>query len=128
MPGSCHSSGELHGLHKPSSQAFMVSSSSSTDKGTPISGVSFICGPIQKRNPVGQTFSAASTGVYTYGESFVVSHSHTTEEKIGVLLLNLGGPEKLHDVQPFLFNLFADPVCLSLVLPFFISFLVSRLF
>ncbi|OMP10225.1 Ferrochelatase [Corchorus olitorius] len=32
------------------------------------------------------------------------------EEKIGVLLLNLGGPETLEDVQPFLFNLFADPV------------------
>jgi protoporphyrin/coproporphyrin ferrochelatase len=31
-------------------------------------------------------------------------------EKIGVLLLNLGGPETLDDVQPFLFNLFADPV------------------
>ncbi|KAL6899760.1 hypothetical protein ACP4OV_006418 [Aristida adscensionis] len=30
-------------------------------------------------------------------------------EKIGVLLLNLGGPETLDDVQPFLFNLFADP-------------------
>ncbi|XP_063939518.1 ferrochelatase-2, chloroplastic-like isoform X1 [Daucus carota subsp. sativus] len=29
--------------------------------------------------------------------------------KIGVLLLNLGGPETLEDVQPFLFNLFADP-------------------
>lgn len=31
------------------------------------------------------------------------------DEKIGVLLLNLGGPETLDDVQPFLFNLFADP-------------------
>jgi hypothetical protein len=29
--------------------------------------------------------------------------------KVGVLLLNLGGPEKLEDVQPFLYNLFADP-------------------
>jgi protoporphyrin/coproporphyrin ferrochelatase len=26
-----------------------------------------------------------------------------------VLLLNLGGPETLEDVQPFLYNLFADP-------------------
>ena len=31
-------------------------------------------------------------------------------EKVGVLLLNLGGPESLDDVQPFLYNLFADPV------------------
>jgi ferrochelatase len=29
--------------------------------------------------------------------------------RVGVLLLNLGGPESLDDVQPFLFNLFADP-------------------
>ncbi|GMP26702.1 hypothetical protein CsSME_00003035 [Camellia sinensis var. sinensis] len=38
------------------------------------------------------------------------------DEKIGVLLLNLGGPETLDDVQPFLFNLFADPVKCSFVL------------
>ena len=30
------------------------------------------------------------------------------EERVGVLLLNLGGPETLDDVQPFLYNLFAD--------------------
>lgn len=41
------------------------------------------------------------------------------DEKIGVLLLNLGGPETLDDVQPFLFNLFADPVIFS-----FFSFVV----
>lgn len=29
-------------------------------------------------------------------------------EKVGVLLLNLGGPETLDDVQPFLYNLFND--------------------
>lgn len=29
--------------------------------------------------------------------------------KNGVLLLNLGGPESLEDVRPFLYNLFADP-------------------
>lgn len=29
-------------------------------------------------------------------------------EKVGVLLLNLGGPETLADVQPFLYNLFND--------------------
>lgn len=28
--------------------------------------------------------------------------------KIGVILLNLGGPERLEDVEPFLFNLFSD--------------------
>ncbi|HEV8486432.1 MAG TPA: hypothetical protein VGV87_23005, partial [Blastocatellia bacterium] len=27
-----------------------------------------------------------------------------TDNRIGVLLFNLGGPEKLEDVKPFLFN------------------------
>ncbi|KAJ9168245.1 hypothetical protein P3X46_019795 [Hevea brasiliensis] len=70
---------------------------------------SYRLSPAQERNPVGQTFCAASAGVYTYGESLLESHSHTTEDRVGVLLLNLGGPETFHDVQPFLFNLFADP-------------------
>jgi ferrochelatase len=30
-------------------------------------------------------------------------------EKIGVVLLNLGGPDSLDAVEPFLFNLFSDP-------------------
>ena len=29
--------------------------------------------------------------------------------RIGVLLFNLGGPESLEDVKPFLYNLFSDP-------------------
>lgn len=57
---------------------------------------------------VGRTFSSA--GVCTFPAGAMESHSDTAEEKIGVILLNLGGPETLHDVQPFLFNLFADPV------------------
>jgi ferrochelatase len=32
-----------------------------------------------------------------------------TTPKIGVLLFNLGGPETLDDVKPFLYNLFSDP-------------------
>ncbi|KAK1390151.1 Ferrochelatase [Heracleum sosnowskyi] len=39
----------------------------------------------------------------------ISTSSLSNDEKIGVLLLNLGGPETLEDVQPFLFNLFADP-------------------
>ena len=38
-------------------------------------------------------------------------------ERVGVLLLNLGGPETLEDVQPFLYNLFADDVILRLKPP-----------
>jgi protoporphyrin/coproporphyrin ferrochelatase len=37
--------------------------------------------------------------------------------RTGVLLLNLGGPEKIEDVQPFLFNLFSDPEIIRLPLP-----------
>src|SRR5690242_11742217 len=29
--------------------------------------------------------------------------------KLGILLFNLGGPEKLEDVKPFLYRLFSDP-------------------
>src|SRR5215467_1271825 len=31
------------------------------------------------------------------------------QDTIGVLLFNLGGPERLDEVRPFLYNLFADP-------------------
>src|SRR5256885_13030780 len=33
----------------------------------------------------------------------------TTNQRLGILLFNLGGPETLDDVRPFLFNLFSDP-------------------
>ncbi|KAH1105433.1 hypothetical protein J1N35_009201 [Gossypium stocksii] len=63
---------------------------------------------IQKRNLRLQTNCAL--GVCTFPENVMESHhSHVAEEKLGVLLLNLGGPETLNDVQPFLYNLFADP-------------------
>ncbi|BBG95101.1 ferrochelatase 1, partial [Prunus dulcis] len=93
---SCHSSKRLR-LPKQ----LTVSCSTPSDKGD-MFGVSHSC----KKSPVGETLCPA--GVYTYAGT-VESHSHTAEEKVGVLLLNLGGPETLQDVQPFLFNLFADP-------------------
>lgn len=34
--------------------------------------------------------------------------------RIGVLLLNLGGPDQIEDVRPFLFNLFSDPEIIRL--------------
>jgi ferrochelatase len=34
--------------------------------------------------------------------------------RVGVLLLNLGGPDQLEDVRPFLYNLFADPEIIRL--------------
>ena len=40
--------------------------------------------------------------------------------KKAIILFNLGGPDKLENVQPFLFNLFNDPAILSL--PTFLRF------
>lgn len=37
--------------------------------------------------------------------------------RVGVVLLNLGGPERIQDVGPFLFNLFADPEIIRLPVP-----------
>ncbi|MEB3213055.1 MAG: ferrochelatase [Leptolyngbyaceae bacterium] len=37
--------------------------------------------------------------------------------RVGILLLNLGGPEQLEDVRPFLYNLFSDPEIIRLPVP-----------
>ena len=37
--------------------------------------------------------------------------------RVGVILLNLGGPERIQDVGPFLYNLFADPEIIRLPSP-----------
>jgi protoporphyrin/coproporphyrin ferrochelatase len=52
-----------------------------------------------------------------------------TTEQIGVVLLNMGGPEKLSDVRPFLYNLFSDREIIRLG-PFFmqkpLAWLISK--
>ena len=40
------------------------------------------------------------------------------KERIGVVLLNLGGPDSLEAVEPFLFNLFSDPDIIDFPLSF----------
>ena len=45
--------------------------------------------------------------------------------KKAVILFNLGGPDKLQNVEPFLFNLFNDPAILSL--PSFIRYPLAKL-
>ena len=45
--------------------------------------------------------------------------------KKAVILFNLGGPDKLENVEPFLFNLFNDPAILSL--PSFLRFPLAKL-
>ncbi|NEQ76391.1 MAG: ferrochelatase [Okeania sp. SIO2C9] len=50
--------------------------------------------------------------------------------RVGVLLLNLGGPEQLEDVRPFLFNLFSDPEIIRLPFPWLqkpLAWLISTL-
>src|SRR5438034_3957914 len=39
-------------------------------------------------------------------------------EKVGIVLLNLGGPDSLEAVEPFLFNLFSDPDIIDFPLSF----------
>ena len=47
------------------------------------------------------------------------------QRHIGVVLLNLGGPEKLEDVEPFLFNLFSDRMIIRLG-PAFMQKIIAR--
>ncbi len=50
--------------------------------------------------------------------------------RIGVLLLNLGGPDKIEDVRPFLYNLFSDPEIIRLPIEAFqkpLAWLISTL-
>lgn len=50
------------------------------------------------------------------------------EETIGVVLLNLGGPERLEDVEPFLFNLFSDRKIIRLSpFPFLQKFIAGKI-
>ena len=45
--------------------------------------------------------------------------------KKAVILLNLGGPDKLENVEPFLFNLFYDPAILNL--PSFLRYPLAKI-
>lgn len=38
-----------------------------------------------------------------------MANESETKERVGVLLFNLGGPESIDQVKPFLYNLFSDP-------------------
>ncbi|KAJ0040258.1 hypothetical protein Pint_27526 [Pistacia integerrima] len=99
------------------SQRIYLSSCFSTTANNVVSKYSygwFETQPFLSKPPLSKCFSS-SVGV----EALVTSKSQDVsaapapprigDDKIGVLLLNLGGPETLEDVQPFLFNLFADP-------------------
>ena len=50
------------------------------------------------------------------------------KKKIGVVLFNLGGPDKLSAVKPFLFNLFNDPAIIGApaLIRYFLAKLISK--
>ncbi|XP_073279202.1 ferrochelatase-2, chloroplastic-like [Primulina huaijiensis] len=73
--------------------------------------------PVTMAQPL-HTNSSQPGVLATPGSQEMSSTSIVGNEKLGVLLLNLGGPETLEDVQPFLFNLFADPDIIRLPRPF----------
>ena len=45
--------------------------------------------------------------------------------KKAIILFNLGGPDKLENVEPFLFNLFYDPAIINL--PNFLRYPLAKL-
>ena len=45
--------------------------------------------------------------------------------KKAIILFNLGGPDKLESVEPFLFNLFNDPAIINI--PSFIRYPLAKL-
>ena len=49
-------------------------------------------------------------------------------KRIAVVLFNLGGPDSLNAVQPFLFNLFYDPAIIRILNPFrwLLAFFISK--
>lgn len=52
----------------------------------------------------------------------------TQKSKIAVVVFNLGGPDRLESVRPFLFQLFSDPLIIRLPNPFrfFLAHLISK--
>ncbi|MFQ5708593.1 MAG: ferrochelatase [bacterium] len=59
--------------------------------------------------------------LYKYDDRLVTGKYYPSEpieakagDTVGVVLLNLGGPRKLEDIQPFLYNLFMDPAIIDI--------------
>lgn len=51
----------------------------------------------------------------------------TLNKKTGVLLINMGGPDKVESVRPFLYNLFSDPDIIKLPLSFLFQKLLAKI-
>ncbi|KAK7354500.1 hypothetical protein VNO80_19964 [Phaseolus coccineus] len=98
----CHSN-----CNRSTSQVSLFLCSDSTNRRNGLLGGPLCVNPSGRRNLVGPASYSVETSAYDVAS--LEPPTHVAEEKVGVLLLNLGGPETLNDVQPFLFNLFADP-------------------
>ncbi len=59
------------------------------------------------------TMALVEPNIHTQPTTQPITSSAATE-KVGVLLLNLGGPDTLEQVEPFLYNLFSDPEIITL--------------
>ena len=86
-------------------------------------------------NNIGYLYQNCQTSYFLLGRfidfhqthpDFIVKISNKAENskellvamgRVGVLLLNLGGPDRLEDVRPFLYNLFSDPEIIRLPVP-----------
>ena len=62
--------------------------------------------------------------VYTYDERLITGEYYPQEpvpvepgDRVGVVMMNLGGPMAEEDVEPFLYNLFMDPAIIDIPLP-----------
>ena len=62
-------------------------------------------------------------GSYFSGEGLDIEPGDT----VGIVLLNLGGPRRGEDVQPFLYNLFMDPAIIDIPLKGITRHLLCRL-
>ncbi|CAH9070275.1 unnamed protein product, partial [Cuscuta europaea] len=101
-PSPAHSVSSQWLLSK--TRSISVGSSKRTMCYCPCSLAKFPASSSTKCSAVSAERSAVTSNVQQVSTAPLVA-----DEKFGVLLLNLGGPETLEDVQPFLFNLFADP-------------------
>lgn len=65
--------------------------------------------PEAQASPPISSLDDADIAVRSFGVDSGGNLPGQQREKVAVMLLNLGGPDTLEDVQPFLYNLFADP-------------------
>ncbi|NIR51666.1 ferrochelatase [candidate division KSB1 bacterium] len=71
---------------------------------------------------------------YRYDDRLVTGRYYPQEpikaesgETVGVVLMNLGGPDTLDDIEPFLYNLFMDPAIIDMPVGRFLRHWISKL-